>query len=309
MRFLILGAGAVGQLYGGFLHRAGHNVTFLTRPERLAEFQERGMTLVPEAGQQGSPLVISDARFIDHLESMDGFDCVYICVRAEQREEALATFKPFDCSRKSVIITFPAWRPALDAWRVVFGNCHYMYPGIMALYRGRAVAYKLGKTKIAPLFHIPVRESEALCATMQKAGFPAKTDRALSRKFQTIIAMGFPVLAAISRHQYNPKPFAHDAPLVRLAAQGAKEGLAALKASGEPLSGMGHAVRMMPSFLIAVSLSWIAAGLSGFVREMLEVHFTKIHRQTILLLNELAALPGANRAAHPAIDELLRRAG
>ena len=48
MRFLMFGTGVVGQMYGGFLHRAGHDVTFLTRPAKLHAFKEKGISLVPE---------------------------------------------------------------------------------------------------------------------------------------------------------------------------------------------------------------------------------------------------------------------
>ncbi|MEA3366331.1 MAG: hypothetical protein U9Q79_11890, partial [Candidatus Hydrogenedentes bacterium] len=178
---------------------------------------------------------------------------------------------------------------------------------VVALYRGDDVVYKLNKTKIAPLFDTLVEESEALSVVMTEAGLPSEMDPELVRRFQTIIAMGFPVLAAISTYNYNPKRFAHDAEMVRLAAQGAKEGLAALKATGEPLAGLAYAVRLMPQFMLRFGLSRVASALSGFPREMLEVHFAKIHRQTMLVLRELVSLPGADTTRHPAIDELLRR--
>ncbi len=308
MRFLIFGTGAVGQLYGGFLHRAGHDITFLTRPERLAGLQERGIRLLPEKDQPGSVITIPDARFIDHLDSLDAFDFVFVCVRADQREEARSTFQGLHCAQKGAIVAFPAWRATLDSWGELFGSCHCMYPGIMALFRGDDVVYKLSKTKLAPLSGTLAEESEALSTTLAEAGLPSEMDPALMQRFQIIMAMGFPVLAAISMHKYNPERFADDAAAVRLAAQGSKEGLAVLRAAGEPLGGLAYAVRLTPAFLVRFGLSWVASMLSGFIREMLEVHFTKIHAQTVMLLEELTALPGAETVDHPAIDELLQRA-
>ena len=307
MRFLMFGTGAVGQMYGGFLHQAGHDVTFLTRPERLADFEEKGITVVPEEDEHGPTITITDARFIDHLENLDEFDFVFLCVRAEQRSEALATFEGLNCAQKGVVITFPAWRPTLEPWGALFGSCHYMFPGIMALFRGDKVVYKRSKTKIAPLFDTLEEESEALSDMMAKAGLPSEMDDALVRRFQTLCAMSFPILAAYSLQNYNPERFAHDPTAVRLAARGSKEGLAALKAAGERPPGLAYAVRLTPTFLIRFGLSWVSSMLSGFMREMLEVHFKKIHTQTVLLLGELASLPGADTTNHPAIDELLRR--
>ncbi len=308
MRFLIFGTGCVGQVYGGFLHRAGHDVTFLARPEQRMELEEKGISLVAESNEPGPDVSISDARFIDHLESMQDFDFVFVCVRADQRTEALAAFEPHDCSQKGVIITFPAWRPTLEPWRALFGSCHYMFPGVMAVFRDGDVVYRHSKTKLAPLFETLNEESEALSAVLTQSGLLTEMDPALLKRFQTVIAMGFPILAAISTHNYNPESFAYDAKSLGLAAQGAKEGLAALKAAGESPAGLAYVVRLMPTFVIRFGLKWTSSMLSGFVREMLEVHFKKIHRQTLLLLGELAALPGADTAHHPAIDELLRRA-
>jgi len=42
MRFLTIGAGALGGYYGGMLLRGGADVTFLVRPRRMAQLAERG---------------------------------------------------------------------------------------------------------------------------------------------------------------------------------------------------------------------------------------------------------------------------
>jgi len=38
MRFLIIGAGALGGYYGGMLLKGGADVTFLVRPRRAAQW-------------------------------------------------------------------------------------------------------------------------------------------------------------------------------------------------------------------------------------------------------------------------------
>src|SRR6516165_4020084 len=45
MRFLIVGAGALGGYYGGMLLKGGADVTFLVRPRRAAQLAERGLTI------------------------------------------------------------------------------------------------------------------------------------------------------------------------------------------------------------------------------------------------------------------------
>ncbi len=45
MRFLIIGAGALGGYYGGMFLRGGADVTFLVRPRRAAQLAERGLVI------------------------------------------------------------------------------------------------------------------------------------------------------------------------------------------------------------------------------------------------------------------------
>jgi 2-dehydropantoate 2-reductase len=50
VRFLIVGAGALGGYYGGMLLKGGADVTFLVRPERAAQLTERGLIVKRAAG-------------------------------------------------------------------------------------------------------------------------------------------------------------------------------------------------------------------------------------------------------------------
>ena len=51
MRFLIIGAGALGGYYGGMLLRGGADVTFLVRPRRAAQLAERGLVIKMPDGE------------------------------------------------------------------------------------------------------------------------------------------------------------------------------------------------------------------------------------------------------------------
>jgi 2-dehydropantoate 2-reductase len=45
VRFLIVGAGALGGYCGGMLIKGGADVTFLVRPRRAAQLAERGLVI------------------------------------------------------------------------------------------------------------------------------------------------------------------------------------------------------------------------------------------------------------------------
>ena len=63
MRFLIVGAGALGGYYGGMLLKGGADVTFLVRPRRAAQLAERGLVVTMPDGEYKAPVktVLSSA--------------------------------------------------------------------------------------------------------------------------------------------------------------------------------------------------------------------------------------------------------
>jgi 2-dehydropantoate 2-reductase len=45
MRYIVLGAGALGGYFGGMLLKGGADVTFLVRPKRAAQLQRDGLVV------------------------------------------------------------------------------------------------------------------------------------------------------------------------------------------------------------------------------------------------------------------------
>jgi len=81
--FLIVGAGGVGGLLGGFLARAGHDVAFVARGAQLAALRERGLTLRGPDGEQ----TLRQIRAAEDPASLGPVDYVLISVKAWQIEE------------------------------------------------------------------------------------------------------------------------------------------------------------------------------------------------------------------------------
>ena len=61
MRFLVLGAGAVGGYFGGRLAEAGRDVTFLVRGPRTALLAEHGLTVESPLGDFRVPVAVATA--------------------------------------------------------------------------------------------------------------------------------------------------------------------------------------------------------------------------------------------------------
>src|SRR6516225_10383011 len=55
VRFLIVGAGALGGYYGGMLLKGGADVAFLVRPQRAAQLAARGLVVKNPEGDFVSP--------------------------------------------------------------------------------------------------------------------------------------------------------------------------------------------------------------------------------------------------------------
>lgn len=89
MRFLVLGAGAVGGYFGGRLAEAGGDVTFLVRPARAALLREQGLAVA-------SPL--GDFRVTPQLataESLGGpYDVVLLTAKHYDLDAAIAAIRP-----------------------------------------------------------------------------------------------------------------------------------------------------------------------------------------------------------------------
>lgn len=89
MRFLILGAGALGGYFGGRLIEAGEDVTFLLRPKRAAQIAQTGLIIRSPAGDFSMP----SPQVIQAEGVRPEYDVIVLACKAydlEQSMEAIA---------------------------------------------------------------------------------------------------------------------------------------------------------------------------------------------------------------------------
>jgi 2-dehydropantoate 2-reductase len=90
MRFLVLGAGALGGFFGSRLIRAGADVTFLVRPGRAAQLQRDGLVV---NGQDGD--VFREKVKVVQQGQVDGtYDVVLLTCKAYDLDGAIASIAP-----------------------------------------------------------------------------------------------------------------------------------------------------------------------------------------------------------------------
>jgi 2-dehydropantoate 2-reductase len=89
MRFLVLGAGAVGGYFGGRLAEAGRDVTFLVRGARAAALAEHGLTVQSPLGDFRVPVKTVTAERVG-----EPYDVVLLTAKHYDLDAAIAAIRP-----------------------------------------------------------------------------------------------------------------------------------------------------------------------------------------------------------------------
>ena len=99
MRYLILGAGALGGYFGGMLIKGGADVTFLVRPARAAQLNRDGLVIKLQDGGE----LRTQVRTVQQGE-LDGiYDVVLLTCKAYDLESAMDAIAPA-MGEQSVIV-------------------------------------------------------------------------------------------------------------------------------------------------------------------------------------------------------------
>ena len=89
MRFLVLGAGALGGYFGAKLIKGGADVTFLVRPARAAQLQRDGLIVKAQDGDIRTP-----AKTIQQGQLEGTYDVVLLCCKAYDLPGAVNAIAP-----------------------------------------------------------------------------------------------------------------------------------------------------------------------------------------------------------------------
>lgn len=116
MRFLVVGAGAIGGYFGGRLLEAGRDVTFLLRPGRAAQLAGTG--LVIRSGHGDVILPAPPHRLAGRLD--ETFDVVVLSCKAQDLAQAVDALAPA-VGPDSVVLPLLNGMRHLDALDARFG--------------------------------------------------------------------------------------------------------------------------------------------------------------------------------------------
>ena len=91
MRLVVLGAGGLGSVIGGYLAEAGVDVTLICRPAHAEAVNANGLSIV---GQRGEHLVKENIRACATADEAEGhFDYMMLAVKSKDTDTALAGAK------------------------------------------------------------------------------------------------------------------------------------------------------------------------------------------------------------------------
>jgi 2-dehydropantoate 2-reductase len=121
MRFLIVGAGALGGYFGGRLLEAKRDVTFLLRPRRAAELDKTGLVIRSRFGDINLPP--PPHIFADKIR--ERFDVVIVACKAFDLEQTMESFAPAVESETAILPLLNGMRH-LDQLAARFGKQHVL---------------------------------------------------------------------------------------------------------------------------------------------------------------------------------------
>ena len=89
MKFLIVGAGAVGAYMGALMARAGYDVTLHARGPHLRAMQEKGVRVISADDD-----FVAHPRLVADLKDAGPMDVVFLCVKAHGLPPLAAQLAP-----------------------------------------------------------------------------------------------------------------------------------------------------------------------------------------------------------------------
>lgn len=166
MRIAVMGAGAVGCYYGARLHMAGHAVTLIARPERVAAIRSGGLHLHMAGREIVLPLAADSAP-----SAVAGSELVLFCVKSGDTENAGAAIAAH-LAPDAVVLSLQngvdsAERLAQVLGRPVVATAVYVAAGMDG--PARVVHHGRGELVLGP-----GADSARIAALLTAAGIPAQ---------------------------------------------------------------------------------------------------------------------------------------
>lgn len=177
MRILVVGAGAIGSVLGGFLAKAGHSVTLFGRPWHLDAIRRHGLAITGLWGEH-KITKLTCATCPEEVKPTKDFDWIFICVKSHQTPAAAALLKPWIgpstlvCAFQNGVGNEKILRSAVPVERLALARIIF---GVELSPGSARVTVCADETLIGvPSMGGPKEEVVKLAAAIDEAGIPAR---------------------------------------------------------------------------------------------------------------------------------------
>ncbi|MBR0931853.1 ketopantoate reductase family protein [Bradyrhizobium jicamae] len=99
MRYLVLGAGALGGYFGSMLIRGGADVTFLVRPARATQLRRDGLIVKTQDGDE----LRTQVKVVQRGQLDGSYDVVLLCCKAYDLDPAMDAIAPAMSSGSAIV--------------------------------------------------------------------------------------------------------------------------------------------------------------------------------------------------------------
>jgi ketopantoate reductase len=322
---LVVGAGAVGQVFGQHLARGGARVTFLVRAQRRDE-AARGFDLYPLNGfRRGSdPLHFTQFELISSTRELAArrFDQVYLTLPspamqgpwlreliAATGDATLISLQP-DAQDHALIRAAGAQAEALVYGAIALvsyaaplpgetrfpvpGTAYWLPPLARSLFSGPRDLQGPARDRNR------ARVSEVVAA-LRRGRLPAMRHPDVERALALPSAIGMTYLTALERAGWSTRTL-RASDLQALCTRALRESVAIVRAGGNPLP---HGASIVARPRLLALLLWLGARLAPLpLDRYLQQHFTKVGAQTRLIVARMLAQAEAAGTPAPALAQL-----
>lgn len=291
MRFLIVGAGAVGALVGAQLARAGHDVRFWARPRERSTSRR----LKIESVASGDSFEVS-VPFLAEGDAFPHCDWVFVCVRGEQLDEALQLIATHSPAQDLVVATISVESVVARARRHGLQGKVLAQQLSLGVFRAPEDRDQFRWLPFGPPGLISAEgersnrpEARKLAAALSKAGLRTIALPS-ARNMMTLMArLSGPFLAAWDLCDFQLEQLSRDRALRQLAASALVE-----TQRSTPLTGPSKLLRLLPRWFWSAILRLLPLIIGKHGRQLWLHHGPKVRAQTRDCLGQVQQTPAVS---------------
>lgn len=303
VRVAVLGAGALGRVYGVHLAEAGEQVSFVVRPSRLTE--TRAFVIQRRNGDR-LRRQIAEPRRVSEIPPDTAL--ILLAVRADQLNEDVERLLQSGPEIPVVALTplLPLSLARLEGWTAA--NCFVAMPALASSEGPDGVDEYWAFRASPSLFEerdVNGNDSvRALVVSLRRSRLPARSSRDVRQRNPATTIAFFPISVAVSRAG-GVEPMLANPQLASLGAQAAREALVLAQRIGPIELPLVLALRGVTPR----TLRWVFSVVGKLLPEanhFVDSHFgTKLQAQHRVLGAEILELGRAHGVALPSLERLL----